>query len=172
MNSQREIYQALLDGKTLINKREGLSVKLEGNSQIICTFGYPEDWSIYDETWKMKPADWYVLNTSEIMKSPIKYISTSQKFGMMYHTEEHAKRARDEMRKANLLRYWASVIGPEWKANWKNKNQEKWYIFYDNKNNRYILDYSAYLKTLGTVYMSKKTATRICEALNNGELTL
>jgi len=168
MNNQREIYQALLDGEALVNN-SGIYLTLE-NSTRICIED-PRQWRICNE-WEMHPAEWSIINTGEIGRCATKEITKAQKFGMKYHTREAAERARDEMKEANLLRYWVSVIDPDWKADWNNEAQEKSYISYDNTRNKYVINYNTYLKRISTVYMSEKAATKICEALNDGELTL
>jgi hypothetical protein len=168
MNNQREIYEALLGGKTLIHV-DGIKVVLEDTFPITWTFKHPQDWSIYKDTFEMKPASWVITNRGEVLNSD-RDVSTSQKFGMAFHTKEHVERAREEMREANLLRYWASVVDPTWRADWDNEEQEKWFI--ELYNNEYRTEDTDVFKAIGTVYMSEETATKICEALNNGGLTL
>ena len=54
MKNQKEIYQALLDGKTLIHRNTNNKVSI--NKRIDFSFYTPQDWEIYDNTFKMKPA--------------------------------------------------------------------------------------------------------------------
>ena len=143
MKDKREICKALLDGKTIISK---------------------------DDTFEMKPADWIMTNSGEIYNSTINDISESQLFGMKYHTKELAERARNKMKEANLLRYWASVVDPTWEADWDNTNQRKWFI--DYYANNYSANFCYTDKRIGTVYMSATAVNSICEALNSKELVL
>jgi len=171
MKDMKELYQALIDGKTLINTC-GSKLTLK-NSSMVCV-GDPEQWTVCNE-WAMKPAEWYILSSGEIMESPIEYISSPQRLGMKYHTKELAERARDEMREGNILRYWASVIDPEWKPDWKTDwdkpTQPKYYIF-KNQDGEYKISRTFGNKLLGTVYMDKETADKICNGLNSRELQL
>ena len=167
MESQKEIYQALLDGKTLIHKNGRTKVSI--NEKISFAFADPQDWKIYDE-WEMEPADWVIINTGRVYFEYSDGISTPQKFGMKYHTEKLAEKARGEMKEANLLRYWASVIDPEWEADWEDIEQEKWHIYFSNR--KYIFDCAYSSKQIGLIYMSEEAAEKICKALNNGELKL
>ena len=122
--------------------------------------------------WRMKPAKWIVDLDAKIYKGANDYITDAQEFGMKYHTKELAEKARDEMKEANLLRYWVSVIDPEWEADWEDIGQEKYYIDFDIREKEYLIFTSNAYKTLGTVYMSEEAAIKIVEALNNGELVL
>ena len=63
MKSQREIYQALLDGKTLLGPKNikihlGSSgfIEEENGDILTATFSFPEDWEIYDELADLKKA--------------------------------------------------------------------------------------------------------------------
>jgi len=167
MENMKELCQALLDGKTLKNNL-GIYLTLE-NSQAIY-IDDPRQWNIHNK-WKMEPAKWWIMSTGEVSRGTTKEVTRAQEFGMKYHTKEAAEKARDEMREANLLRYWTSVIDPKWEADWGNVNQDKWFI-YKTKYKKYEYDYSWVSKGIGTVYMSEETARKICEKLNNGELKL
>ena len=168
MEDIKEIYQALLDGKTLVNKKN-THLTLE-NSSVLCV-GDPKQWNIYNE-WEMKPAEWSIRNTGLLIRDTTEEVTLTQKFGMKYHTRETANKAIKEMRKTNLLRYWASVIDPDWKPDWRNESQKKWYIEHKISTNTYYGNYNYTIPMLGTVYMSKKAVIKICEALNKGELKL
>ena len=169
MKDIREIYQALLDGKTLVNN-SGVYLTLENSATVYIED--PEQWSIYNE-WEMKPAEWWVRNDGLVGYDYDSELNEQvQKFGMKYHTEELAERARDEMKESNLLRYWASVIDPDWKPDWKDRKQKKWYIEHEVPINAYYRGYKYAIPMLGTVYMSEEAATKICEALNSGELVI
>ena len=172
MENQAKIYQALLDGKTIQNKKTKLKLALNSHSNLNFNdcFEHPEDWEIYNE-FKMEPAEWTITDQGKVRYDEF-VISDIQKFGMKYHTEELAEKARDEMREANLLRYWASVIDPEWKADWNNYRQYRYYVYYDFRLNKYLKSWNDGFKRLGLVYMSEKTAKKICDALNKGELEL
>ena len=76
------------------------------------------------------------------------------------------------MKESNILRYWASVVDPTWEIDWENIEQEKYYIDFDIREKEYLVFTSNTYKTLSTVYMSEKAATKIAEALNNKELVL
>jgi len=173
METQKEIYQALLDGKTLVNEVDGFTIKLRNDMlDANISFSKPEEWSIYDDTFEMKPAEWGISNDGRVCLAYSNVINNIQEFGMKYHTEELAEKARDEMREANILRYWASVIDPTWKADWDDTKQEKWFIEHGVSAGTYYTNYKYTLPILGTVYMSRKAAIKICEALNNKELSL
>ena len=176
--TQADCWKAILDGKTLKRRKSEIKVKLNEDGFVRdeegVKFGLtiPDDWEVYDDTFEMKPAEWGISNDGRVCLAYSNVINNIQEFGMKYHTEELAEKARDEMREANILRYWASVIDPTWKADWDDTKQEKWFIEHGVSAGTYYTNYKYTLPILGTVYMSRKAAIKICEALNNKELSL
>ena len=61
MKNKREIYQALLDGKKLVESNTGLVIELVGgilrdstSKEVNCEFIFPLDWQIYEEPKERK----------------------------------------------------------------------------------------------------------------------
>ena len=57
MKSIKEIYQALVDGKTLIHKNTKMLVTIK--DPILHVLNNPNTWEIYEPQWKIKPDDPY-----------------------------------------------------------------------------------------------------------------
>ena len=161
MKDIREVYQALLDGKTLIH-RVGHQADLETSTMY--EFSRPEDWEIYKPEWKMEPAGWWISQSGSINASKVDFISSDQKFGVKFHIKEQAKKARDQMKKANLLRYWVSTL----------QDLDEGNHFIECISNKYYYGTERYPGriSLDRIYMTKKTAEIICDALNSGGLKL
>jgi len=113
--------------------------------------------------WEMKPALWCIYRVGSIHPIGTNYVSLEQKFGMGFHTEEAAQKARAQMRRANLLRYWVSTM--------QSLDEGDWFIRYNGLTNKYE-PYMDRGELIGVVKMTKKTVRKICDALNSGELKL
>jgi hypothetical protein len=159
MKNIRELYEALLDGKTLIHS-SGHKTTLEESG--LNNFREPEDWVIYTPKWEMKPAKWWISCSGCIHSGKVDFVSSDQKFGMKYHTKEAAEKAINQMRRANLLRYWVSTM---------QDLDEGTYFIYE-EDGKYYKENDIYRSNIGIIYMTKETAEKISEALNNGELIL
>lgn len=71
MKNQREIYKAILDGKTVRNVKGGQKVKMDkfGKLSASFAFAFPNDWEIYEKPvlyyrWKKKTGEGCVEVTS------------------------------------------------------------------------------------------------------------
>jgi hypothetical protein len=160
MKSIREIYQALLDGKTLVYIA-GDRITLD-NSHLY-SFSEPEKWEIYEPKWEMRPAGWGVSHIGKIYEAQ-KEVTENQKFGVKFHSEKQAEKARDKMKRSNLLRYWVSTM--------QDLDEGNYRIIYYLETEKYEVRYDDYYQSFAEVYMTEITARKICNALNNGELTL
>ena len=73
MKNHAEIYQTLLDGKTIINKSIHIKVFLENgiqNKDQDWSFKYPDDWEILEEPalyyrWKRINSEYHQVDISE-----------------------------------------------------------------------------------------------------------
>jgi hypothetical protein len=160
MKDIKEIYQALLDGKTLRHER-GYETTLETSGGH--NFNNPEKWEIYEPKWEMKPAMWYICTKGDIGAGADE-VTEVQKFGMKYHSKKQAEKARDQMRIANLLRYWVSTM--------QDLDEGTFYIVFDKAINKYFRMNDPNKYSIAEVYMTEDTAVRICEALNNKDIKL
>jgi hypothetical protein len=114
--------------------------------------------------WEMKPAGWAIDSAGDINTVAIEHgVTPPQKFGMKFHTENQAHCARNQMRKSNVLRYWASTLQ-------EDLYEGDYYIYLDDDSVfRIYYDKRA---PIGTVTMKKNTAVKLCDALNDGDLKL
>jgi hypothetical protein len=161
MKDIKEIYQALIDGETLKHKN-GRTTNL--NTSECVDFSHPEDWEIYKPKWEMELANYYITNYGKVEDSMIDMITDAQKFGMKYHTREQAEKARDQMKRANLLRYWVSTM--------QNLDEGVYTVFKNGYTDKWEPGNANRRDEIGRIYMTRETAKKICDALNSGELKL
>jgi hypothetical protein len=162
MENIKEIYQALLDGKTLRYKKSGRLTNIDNETRY--AFDVPEDWEIYElSEWEMEPAKWLIDIDGTISYSDVGRVTNVQRFGNKYHSKVQAEEARDQTKRANLLRYWVSTL--------QDLTLGTYYLF-KNSDGTWDATTTGQRNTLDTVYMTKETAIKICNAFNNGELKL
>jgi hypothetical protein len=161
MKNIEEIYRALLDGKTLKHKN-GFKTTLKTSANH--SFEVVRDWQVYEPKWEMEPANYYITNYGEVDGSTIDMVTDTQEFGMKYHTKEQAEKARDQMKRANLLRYWVSTM--------QDLNEGVYTVFRNGYTDKWEPGNANRRDEIGRIYMTRETAKKICDALNNGELEL
>lgn len=80
MKTQRECYEALIAGHTLIQTRTGIRVKFSDDGQFLTNLGveftsidsgprfsWPEEWSIYEEPKKPRVAEAWLTETGAVI---------------------------------------------------------------------------------------------------------
>ena len=91
-------------------------------------------------------------------------------------TKEQAKQAQQREMKTNRLEARAlkiqAKIDPNWKVDWSNMFQEKYFITFDYSDNQYYKSVFITCRQIGTVYMSEETAEQLVEELNSGRYKL
>jgi len=91
--------------------------------------------------------------------------------GRCYPTEELAEIAMNNSNTRNKLEAYSRVVDTDWREDWEGMHIN-YYILFRVKSGEYKVEYAMYSKQLGTVYMSRKAANRIVQALNNKEITI
>jgi hypothetical protein len=85
-----------------------------------------------------------------------------------FKTEAHAKLAA-EYKKDNFKILKVVLENDDgWVADWKNTSQGKFYVTYDYATCTYETYSDSDCQNLGTTYMSKQNANKLCELLNEG----
>lgn len=90
--------------------------------------------------------------------------------GVYRKTKELVQRKIKTDKEKNRLEELVHWLEPDWIPDWNDTNQKMYYINYRYDTEKFKTDYFGYTKTLGTVYMSKETARKITNLLNNGTL--
>jgi len=114
--------------------------------------------------WEPKGGDYCVTSNGKIGKEAS--LLEFREFGTERKTEEEAEVARDAMQVHNRLLAWVAENDKEWKVNWADIQQVKYYIFHSVKSGEYTYGTTQYAEDLGTVYMSKSAAKKLVYLLN------
>ncbi len=122
------------------------------------------------EKWTPSGGGWNISSTGEVFR-PYAYSTTSEKYseaGMEYESEEEAIKASKAIRSYARQLKWLSENSDGWTANWNNIDQEKWYIYYNNKSTEYSSAPKQLGRTMNTIYMSENNAEKLARLLNEG----
>ena len=122
------------------------------------------------EKWSPKSGKWAIDSDGDIFQWETTL--ATREFGTEYQTEEQAIKARDAMRKHNRLLAWLSENDDGWVADWDNKRQEKYFVYYDAYSKNYKILFHIEHVLLIVVYMSKANAKKLCDLLNRGIVEL
>jgi hypothetical protein len=92
-------------------------------------------------------------------------------FGHERQTEEQIKRATVEMRRFNrLLALRDELCGGQ--MNWEDKNSKKYYVYFDNSNERWDWAFDGFLQKIAPYFTTQQSVERACLMLNSGEVKL
>ena len=120
--------------------------------------------------WKPQSGEWYVETPGKVS------IGCSTKrmqfFGVERQTKEEAEYAARQMRIHNRLLAYVAEFDKDWKADWTNADQYKYFVDFDHVANEYWVNNRTYSRTIGQVYMSKECAEELCRKLNSDEVVL
>ena len=92
-------------------------------------------------------------------------------FGNHFHTEEEAIEAYKQVRQLLRLRAYVREFAPDWKVDWDDDDQEKWFIYYDHSTNEWDASYRTKHK-VASVHMPQYVAKELAYKLNSGEVVL
>jgi len=172
MNKKQEIE------KEITRKEKLILTKLEQKHQILRLMsGYEED--IFElkqqlkecDELKLEPFDYYIdVGIQYIFNIPS---NSMQRFehGVCYETVELAEIAMRNSNIRNKLEAYSRMIDPDWREVWEGMHIN-YYIWFYVESGEYKVESAMYTKQLGTVYMSRKAANRIVQALNKKEITI
>lgn len=119
------------------------------------------------EKWTPSSGVWNI----ELVDHPYKTNIKNERYreaGMEYESEEEAIKASKALRAYTRQLKWLSENNDGWTADWNNVEQEKWYIYYNNKSTEYSSAPKQLGRTINTIYMSENNAEKLCRLLNEG----
>jgi hypothetical protein len=92
-------------------------------------------------------------------------------FGHERQTEEQIKRATVEMRRFNRLLALRDELCSG-QMNWEDKNSKKYYVYFDNSNERWDWAFDGFLQKIAPYFTTQQSVERACLMLNSGEVKL
>ena len=122
------------------------------------------------ERWEPKGGGWYINLLGKVFKGSSSENSSenSRKFGLEYQTKEQVEKARNLIRSHNRQIAWLMENDDGWVADWKDRSQPKYFIDYNNWENRWGFSSQHNVKVINTLYMSLNNAKKLAELLNDG----
>ena len=138
--------------------------QLQSNKTLTINLDEPkqEKWTPSNGLWNVEP--WSESYANQMSVTYINYSSA----GLEYETEEEAIKASKAIRAYARQLKWLSENNDGWTADWNNIDQEKWYIYYNNKSTEYSSAPKQLGRTMNTIYMSENNAEKLCRLLNEG----
>lgn len=115
----------------------------------------------------------FIIYSDEIESEGIGDVQRKLDFGLYRINEDNAKEALQLNKESNIIGAIAEQIDVNFSKDidWNNK-EGNYSIYYNNQTGKYSSFYNSFIRYLGTVYMSKEVAKRVCEILNNKEVEL
>lgn len=93
-------------------------------------------------------------------------------FGNYFHTEAEAQEALKQVRQLLRLRAYVREFAPDYKPDWCSNSEQKWYILYDEKDNKWDYINCKFMHNVTTVYMPEDVAKELVKKLNSYEVVL
>ena len=120
--------------------------------------------------WKPQSGEWYVEASGKVSMGWS--TKRTQFFGVERQTEKEAEYAARQMRIHSRLLAYVAEFDKDWKADWTNADQDKYFVDFNDVTNEYYTNKRTYSRTIGQVYMSKECAEELCRKLNSDEVVL
>ena len=87
-------------------------------------------------------------------------------------TVEAAAKATANIRTHNRLLAYVHEFGSDWEADWEDKQQAKYYVYYRHTWNTWCVSSSYECCIDGAIYMSQDCVVGLRDKLNSGEVVL
>lgn len=134
-----------------------------------------------------KPVQWearrlHTLNNYYSFDTDMKVFSTPETqhlldmaradFGNYFYSQQEAEEAAKQVRQLLRLRAYVREFAPDYKPDWGDYTEQKWYINFDGVANKWSYSNNQFMRTVATVYMPKEVAVELVRKLNLGEVVL
>lgn len=119
------------------------------------------------EKWTPSRGHWNVSLTDAVYDC----ITTNKKYseaGMEYKSKKEAIKASKAIRSYARQLKWLSENEDNFKPDWNNLDQKKYYITFCKEDSMYKKLHVVYIKSINTIYMSENNAEKLARLLNEG----
>ena len=82
-------------------------------------------------------------------------------------SEESSERFLSAVEELKVLQHYHEMYCPNYIPNWNDKDEVKWYVFFNKSTSRYQYSYDTYYFRLNEIYFdSEETVRKVCDKLN------
>ena len=106
----------------------------------------------------------YCLSAGYYDKAP----SNAAASGLAYKNMSQAEYASKALRSYARQLAWLAENDDGWIADWSNKDQPKYKIYFDHNYNRMRMIFNYTNRSLEAIYMSKQNAGKLAQLMNDG----
>lgn len=92
--------------------------------------------------------------------------------GNYFHTKEEALEAVTQMRKLLRLRAYVREFAPEYKPDWGDPREQKWFIYFDTRDQVWSCSNNQFMYNVVVTYLPLKIAQELVLKLNSREVVL
>ena len=122
------------------------------------------------KVWEPQKGDWRITPNGEVT---FIHSTTSYKLAGAERTaKDLAEQAAKRTVKTSRLSALVDELDTNWKVNWDDKYQHKYYLIYDHGIKEWEYCRSINVQRIESIFMSEGTALRICKMLNSREVIL
>ena len=150
-----------------LNRGEDVNIKLTFDTDAVTEL---EPVKEEVKPWKAKTKFFQISQFSTVNKSDDHHNTYTSNPG--FNSKSYAEMVADEVYKLKAMYSWLEENDDEWKPDWNDKDQTKYYIAYNNNSKTYIIQTTHTFERLTCVYMSIDNAHKLCDLMNNGLIKL
>lgn len=114
--------------------------------------------------WEPKPGT-FTIDLISLVGYKAQFNDKYRLAGDEYQTKSQAAK---QLRAYARQLAWVSEHYDGWEADWSDRDQNKYYVFYCNNNRKFKPDYCFRSQDLATIYMSKANAIKLAQLMNDG----
>ena len=123
--------------------------------------------------WQPEGGEYLIMSNGETVEASQTSINDTMAklFGTRRDTQEQAQRVSIEMRRFNRLLALRDELC-EGQMNWEDKNSKKYYVYFDNSNERWDWTFDGFLQKITPYFTTQQSVQKACDLLNSGEVEL
>lgn len=82
-----------------------------------------------------------------------------------FKTQQEAKKARKLVVRSNAIITACLMTDPDFEPDWENINKEKWYVYFNQCSNKWVINYNWAMKYSVAYISTKEKAQQVCKLL-------
>ena len=178
-----EVYSILRGwGKVMNINEQSFSVNFNKLAQAVYYFNgkyFESDINPEITDWRKKKREWqpksypngYIIWSNGDIDSGLGALKLVKE-GRVYNTKEQAEYAYKSIRACQILNAYKAEFAPDWRPDWTNPNQKKWYVYYSSEFKTWGIDYRHLHQIPELVCFPTSIVKQLCKDLNDGVVKL